>query len=91
MKPMIDTTEEEESGQEVRPARVGAQGAIEVDQVFFQYPNATAWQLENVSFSIPAGSTIALCGFSGSGKSSLLCRRRQNGSGSQRNSFCPNG
>ena len=71
MPPMIDPPSDDEVNQPLLPVG-GAQGAVEVDQVYFRYPNATNWQLENVSFAIPAGSTVALVGLSGSGKSTIL-------------------
>jgi ABC-type multidrug transport system fused ATPase/permease subunit len=46
---------------------------IRLEHVSFTYPDApTRKVLDNVSFTIPAGKTLALVGASGSGKSSLV-------------------
>jgi len=55
----------------------GLAGAIEVRHLTFRYPGAERAALTDVSLSIPAGSTLALVGHTGSGKSTLihlLCR-----------------
>jgi ATP-binding cassette subfamily B protein len=52
-------------------------GEIEFRDVRFRYPGAEREVLRGISFRIPAGSTVALVGPTGSGKStilSLLCR-----------------
>lgn len=48
--------------------------SIEFRGVWFAYPGADAerWVLQDVSFTAPAGSTIAIVGATGSGKSALL-------------------
>ena len=53
----------------------GIKSALEFKNVSFSYKKEGA--LKNISFSVPAGSTVALVGESGSGKStaaSLVCR-----------------
>lgn len=47
-------------------------GSVELKNVSFRYPGADSWTLQNVSFSVPAGSTVALIGRSGTGKSTLI-------------------
>ena len=42
-------------------------GEVELDSVWFRYDDA-AWTLEDVSFSVPAGTKTALVGETGSGK-----------------------
>lgn len=44
---------------------------IRFDQVSFSYPGATEMAVNNVSFSIPEGQTVALVGASGSGKTTI--------------------
>ncbi|UTV28732.1 lipid A ABC transporter ATP-binding protein/permease MsbA [Photobacterium atrarenae] len=51
------------------PARV--KGDIEVKDVTFTYPTKDTPALRHVSFSLPAGQTLALVGRSGSGKSTI--------------------
>ncbi len=46
-------------------------GAMRFDSVSFRYPGAETNVLENISFSVPAGSTVALVGRSGAGKTTL--------------------
>jgi ATP-binding cassette subfamily B protein len=46
---------------------VGPRGDVAFDQVWFRY-GAEAWTLEDVSFSVPAGTKTALVGETGSGK-----------------------
>lgn len=48
-----------------------AAGNLEFDQVTFRYDQAESPALDNVSFSVPAGKTLALVGRSGSGKSTI--------------------
>jgi len=48
-----------------------ARGEITVEQVNFSYPDKSEKVLQEVSFSVPAGKTIALVGRSGSGKSTI--------------------
>src|SRR5439155_2059016 len=49
---------------------------IEFRNVGFHYPSAPGadprWVLRNVSFTVPAGSTLGVVGATGSGKSALL-------------------
>jgi ATP-binding cassette, subfamily B, multidrug efflux pump len=54
----------------------GAGRSIEFREVSFHYPTApgrpTRWVLRSVSFKVPAGSTLAVVGATGSGKSALM-------------------
>jgi ATP-binding cassette subfamily B multidrug efflux pump len=46
-------------------------GAITFDQVSFTYPDTGITALDGVSFQVPAGSTLAIVGHTGSGKSTI--------------------
>ncbi|KAI9605466.1 hypothetical protein KEM48_002165 [Puccinia striiformis f. sp. tritici PST-130] len=50
---------------------IKAKGTIEFDHVGFSYDGKGS-ALEDISFTVPAGSSVALVGESGSGKSTLL-------------------
>lgn len=47
-------------------------GAIEFKNVSFRYPEADADVLENISFTVSQGQTVAFIGSTGSGKSTLI-------------------
>lgn len=47
-------------------------GTIEFDKVSFQFPNTNIPILQNLSFSIAAGETVAVLGATGAGKSSMF-------------------
>jgi ATP-binding cassette subfamily B protein len=52
-------------------------GEIQIKNLTFTYPGASRPALENIDIHIPAGSTLALVGHTGAGKSTLihlLCR-----------------
>ena len=69
-----------------RPA--GAiRGAVELDEVEFSYPGAEQPVLQGISFAVRPGSTTAIVGGTGSGKStlvSLICRLYDVGTGAVR-------
>jgi ATP-binding cassette subfamily B protein len=48
------------------------QGALEIRDLTFQYPKSTGPALRGVSISAPAGTTLAIVGHTGSGKSTLV-------------------
>lgn len=50
----------------------GKKGEIEFKNVSFHYPNAEENILENISFKVESGQTVAIIGATGSGKSSLI-------------------
>lgn len=50
----------------------GAEGEIVFNHVGFKYPGASDYVLQDVSFSIKKGETVAFIGSTGSGKSSLI-------------------
>lgn len=47
-------------------------GSVEFRNVWFRYEASDFWALRNVSFTVPVGSTVALIGRSGTGKSTLV-------------------
>jgi ATP-binding cassette subfamily B protein len=46
-------------------------GDVELSEVWFRYDGETPWQLKDISISVPAGSTTAVVGETGSGKTTL--------------------
>ncbi|HEU0055349.1 MAG TPA: ABC transporter ATP-binding protein, partial [Longimicrobium sp.] len=53
------------------PAPEAVRGEIEFRRVSFRYPGTDRWVLRDVSFRVPAGSTVAVVGPTGSGKSTV--------------------
>lgn len=62
---IADTEEMDSSVGEIR-------GAIRFDNVSFRYGEEGPWVLRDVSFDAPAGSTLAVVGRTGSGKTTLI-------------------
>lgn len=54
------------------PVELGTLSELRYDKVYFRYKNAQADAVENLSFSVNSGETIAFVGPSGSGKSTLV-------------------
>src|SRR5690606_17707374 len=59
------------SPQSIRVSRDQVQGAIRFVDVSFHYPGSTREVLQNISFEVRPGETIALLGRSVSGKTTL--------------------
>src|SRR6202012_1787905 len=55
----------------VEPAAPDGGSAIAFDDVVFAYPGRVAPALQSVSFTVAAGSTVALVGPSGAGKTTI--------------------
>jgi ATP-binding cassette, subfamily B, bacterial len=53
------------------PIETAAAGDVVYDRVWFRYDEDAAWTLEDVSFGVPAGTTTALVGETGAGKTTL--------------------
>lgn len=65
---ILDLEPEKDSGSyKAEPAK----GALEFKNVSFAYQGKEELALNNISFSLPAGKTVALVGRSGSGKSTI--------------------
>lgn len=65
---ILDLEPEKDSGTyKAEPAK----GALEFKNVSFAYQGKEELALNNISFSVPAGKTVALVGRSGSGKSTI--------------------
>ncbi|QDQ87758.1 lipid A export permease/ATP-binding protein MsbA [Alcaligenaceae bacterium SJ-26] len=66
---LIDSDTENDQGTQTLPTRV--RGEIEFQAVSHRYPDAHRLTLDQVSFSLHQGQTVALVGRSGSGKTTL--------------------
>ena len=62
------TVADEPGAGELRPVR----HSIEFRNVSFRYVDSDRWTLHNVNFTVTAGSTVALIGKSGAGKTTLV-------------------
>lgn len=65
---LLDSPTEEDAGRRELPR---ARGDIEFDHVSFQYPGAERAALNDVSFHVARGQTVALVGASGGGKTTI--------------------
>ena len=52
--------------------KTDTEGVIEFKDVYFRYPDAEEDVLENISFKVETGTTVAFIGSTGSGKSTLI-------------------
>ncbi|MGA9116287.1 MAG: ABC transporter ATP-binding protein [Bacteroidota bacterium] len=66
-------TEPEIRDSELTSARITSlEGAIEFRNVGFRHPGAPSFALRDISFRLEAGSTAAIVGYTGSGKTTLV-------------------
>ena len=69
---VIDTEPEEDLQHQARQSVIGLRGHIRFDNVTFRYhPESDINVLENLSFEVKPGQTVALVGRSGSGKTTI--------------------
>ena len=66
---VLDIKESIKDGQ---GAKQKEKGTVEFKDVFFKYPDSEEYLLENISFKVNKGETVAFIGSTGSGKSTLI-------------------
>jgi ABC-type multidrug transport system fused ATPase/permease subunit len=73
-KRLFEVVDAEPAVKEIGEHRLGASSpnSLEVSSLTFSYPNQSVLALENLSFTVPAGKSIAIVGPSGAGKSTLV-------------------
>jgi ATP-binding cassette subfamily B protein len=64
------TADSRRSGTRPVPDRI--ESGIRFENVGFRYPGTERWILRHLSFTLPAGSTVAVVGENGAGKSTLV-------------------
>ena len=69
---ILDTEPEIQDDENMNPAIKDIQGRIEFDDVGFKYSENGPWVLKHISFEAESGSTLAIVGRTGSGKSTLV-------------------
>ena len=69
---ILDTSPAIADGAQTNEAITDVQGSIRFDNVSFRYEDKGPWVLDEVSFEIPAGATLAIIGRTGSGKTTLV-------------------
>ncbi len=68
---ILDAPVEEDTGTWQKPDEGAAVGDIEFKNVWFAY-HENDWVLRDVSFKVPVGSTVAIVGATGAGKTSVI-------------------
>ncbi len=69
---LLDTPIEVPEPATPRALPVPARGEVIFEDVWFRYAPDAPWALRGVSFTVPAGATVALVGHTGAGKSTIL-------------------
>lgn len=58
--------------EQTTPLNLDKGGEIDFKNVYFKYPDADGWVLEDINFSVKKGETLAVIGATGSGKTTLV-------------------
>jgi len=69
---IMDTQPAISDGPDTIRAVATLKGAVEFRNVSFQYPGTAKYVLDDVSLAIPAGTTLAVVGYTGTGKTTLI-------------------
>ena len=69
---ILDTEPAIADDEQTNHAVTHIQGRIAFDKVYFRYEPHGPWVLEDISFEVPAGATLAIIGRTGSGKTTLV-------------------
>lgn len=69
---VLDTEAKIKGGTVTDAPEEGGKGNVVFKNVSFKYPDACEYVLENISFSVTKGQTVAFIGSTGSGKSTLI-------------------
>ena len=69
---ILDTEPEIQDNSDTDPTIKDLQGHIEFEEVGFKYSDNGPWVLKDLSFEVASGSTLAIVGRTGSGKSTLV-------------------
>lgn len=74
---LLDTKPEIAENEETDQTLQSISGDITFEEVSFRYGDNLPWALQDISFDLPAGATLAIVGRTGSGKTTLvnlICR-----------------
>lgn len=69
---ILDLKEEEEVENPVKIEVENIKGEVEFRNVYFKYESSNEYILNNISFKVKSGKTLALIGASGSGKTTIV-------------------
>ncbi len=69
---IMDTPPDIADSPSVRTDITAIHGEVELRNVVFRYPGAVSPALDGISLKIPAGTTLAVVGYTGAGKTSLV-------------------
>lgn len=69
---ILDLKEEEEVENPVKIEVENIKGKVEFRNVYFKYESSNEYILNNISFKVKSGKTLALVGASGSGKTTIV-------------------